>query len=105
MALVDSLWLSEVARLHHPVSGPVGSGRLPGVRSRIVGSPSDSGTNDTAPRLPLAVGPPTWVFAKVMVSFYNITGCRLKSMKRLEGGGKGRKGGKGGRGREGRGCP
>ena len=66
MALVDSLWLSEVARLHHPVSGLVGSGRLPGVRSRIVFGPIDVGTHDTASRLPLAVSKPTWVFAKVM---------------------------------------
>ena len=49
-------------------SGLVGSGRLPGVRSRIVGRPSDVGKNDTASQLPLAVGPPTWLFAKVMVS-------------------------------------
>ena len=93
MALVDSLWLSEVARLHHPVSGLVGSGRLPGVRSRIALGPIDVGTHDTASRPPLAVSPPTRVFAKVMVSSYDITGCRPKSMK-------GHGGREAGRGRE-----
>ena len=64
---------SEVARLHHPVSGFPGSGRLPGVRRRIELKPSDE-TYDTEARLPLAVNPPTRVFAEVMVRSYDITG-------------------------------